>query len=251
MNRTAIRRGAIDGALVAILVTGAAWPAFGEIDGGTAFFLDLTDSKQAPTKAKWSDPKRIDITPDGLGWGTAGDEGTRDFWLETTEPIGIGLSWRPTSVAAVRATVDLPGELGILYVRYSADARHWSTWQPLEADKKSAMPQEFRGILRVPYRVRARYNELRMEYARRDDVPWSSDEEALAREIVKREPKYFEEAIPFIGYVQFLYEKGLPAGSRIKGLQVHVNWFLGGKHHRPRDEKDATDRDGPWRFKAP
>jgi hypothetical protein len=41
-------------------------------------------------------------------------------------------------------------------------------------------------------------------------VPWSSDEEALVKEILKGEPRFFETCAPFIGYVQF---PSCPRGS--------------------------------------
>ena len=167
--------------------------AFGEIEASTPYTLDLTHAKEAPKKAKWSQPDHFNITPDGLGWGTAADKGSRDFWLET-EPVGIGLSWRPTSIATIRATVDQPGRSGMLYARYSADCKHWTTWQLIDElgqAKEGAKTQEFHGTLRVPYREREEYDKLRMDYARRDDVPWRSDEEALAVEILKARAEIF------------------------------------------------------------
>src|SRR5439155_24394570 len=103
----------------------------------------------------------------------------------------------------------------------------------------------------VPYREGARYHELRLAYARRDDVPWCSDEEALVKEILKREPTFFGKCTPFIGYVQFLYEAQLQGGQRMKALQFEVSWWLSGKHHPPKNEETTKGRDVPWRFKAP
>jgi hypothetical protein len=87
-------------------------------------------------------------TPAGLGWGTAEEEGTRDFWIETIEPIPLGLSWRPTTSATVKATIRQPGRSGLLYARYSADGAHWSSWQLMEEAKPrngQVAVQEFRG----------------------------------------------------------------------------------------------------------
>ena len=106
-------------------------------------------------------------------------------------------------------------------------------------------------MLRVPYREAARYQTLRLDYSRREDVPWSSDEEALVKDILKREPKFFERSTPFIGYVQFLYEAQLHGGQRLKGLQAEVSWSVSGKHHPPKEESSRNGRDVPWRFKAP
>src|SRR5262245_48121886 len=96
---------------LALLAPGLAW---GEIISSTPFALDLSHPKEAPRKARWADPDRIKVTEEGLGWGTTDDKGTRDFWLETA-PVAVGLSWRPTSIATIRATVRQPGNSGMLY----------------------------------------------------------------------------------------------------------------------------------------
>jgi hypothetical protein len=227
--------------------------AIADIHGNTTYILDLTNAKEVPKKCKWSDPDRITLTPEGLGWGNRDDKGGRDVWLQT-EPIGIGLSWRPTSIASIKVKVEEPGNSGMLYARYSADGKHWTSWQHLEAAPPAAGKAPgnvFQGTLRVPYREGETYHKLRLAYSQRDDVAWSSDEEALVKEILKREPKFFEKSTPFIGYVQFLYEAQLRGGQRMKGLQVEVEWWLSGKHHPPKDETARKERNLPWRFKAP
>jgi hypothetical protein len=238
--------------ILATLLLSVPGQALAEIDSSTSYALDLTKPKEAARQAKWSEPDIITVTAQGLGWGKRTDVGRRDVWLET-KAIGIGLSWRPTSIASIKATVERPGTSGMLYVRYSADAKHWTTWQHLEETTPGgANPaaQSFQGTVRVPYRELARYQELRMKYARREDVPWPSDEEALVKDLLKREPKLFEKTTPFIGYVQLLYETQLKGGQRIRGVKVDVRWFLGGKHLSPKNEKDREGRDVPWRLKA-
>lgn len=235
------------------LVLSSPGSAFAVIESNTTYTLDLTNAKVASRKARWSEPDRMTVTAEGLGWGTRDDEGSRDVWLQT-EPIGIGLSWRPTTIASIKARVERPGTSGMLYARYSIDGKHWTTWQHLEAVNPpvaNGPTERFQGTLRVPYRERARYDELRLNYSRRDDVAWSSDEETLVEEILKREPKFFETSTPFVGYVQFLYEAQLRGGQRMKGLEVEVDWWLSGKHHAPKDESARKGRDGPWRFKSP
>lgn len=69
--------------------------ALAEIISNTTDTLDLTNAKEAPLNAKWSDPDRITVTPEGLGWGNRDDNASRDVWLQS-KPIGICLSWRPT-----------------------------------------------------------------------------------------------------------------------------------------------------------
>ena len=102
----------------------------------------------------------------------------------------------------------------------------------------------------MPKREREHYDKLRLEYARRQDVPWASDDEALLKELLKRNPAFFEKGIPFVGYVQFLYEAQLEGGPRIQSLEVEVAWQISGKHQPPMDKKTRDGRDGPWRFLA-
>ncbi len=249
-----ILKNAVKPLIAATLLLGAPGLVFATIESATHFSIDLTQAKEAAGKAKWSEPDRIAVTSDGLGWGAGEEEGSRDFWLQTTAPMAIGLSWRPTIYASLRATVHHPGTVGQLYARYGADGKHWTTWQLLDEvtpAKKDTADHEFSGVLRVPYREMARYQELRMKYAGRQDVPWSSDEEALVEELVGREPKFFDESAPFIGYIQFLYEAQLHSGQRITGLEANADWSLGGKHQAPKDENAYKGRDVPWRFKAP
>jgi hypothetical protein len=249
-----ILKNALTSLIAAALLLSAPSLALATIESATSFRIDLTQAKEAAAKAKWSEPDRIAVTSDGLGWGAGKEEGSRDFWLQTTAPMAIGLSWRPPIYASLRATVHHPGTVGQLYARYGADGKHWTTWQLLDEvapAKKDTADHEFSGVLRVPYREMAHYQELRMKYARREDVPWSSDEEALVQELVRGEPKFFDESAPFIGYIQFLYEAQLHSGQRITGLEANASWSLGGMHQRPKDENTSKDRDVPWRFKAP
>jgi hypothetical protein len=228
------------------------------IESINRFAVDLTNPDEAKAKTTWSEPDKFQVNPQGMGWGSSADQGSRDFWLQTTKPMALGLSWRPTMAAYFRMTVKGPGANGQLYARYSADAKHWTTWQPLEAEPMppgvagtpKGPTQSFKGMLRVPYRERGKYGELLSAFSRRQDVPWASDEEALVNDILKTDPKFFEQQTPFIGYVQLLYEAQLPGGHRIKGLEVETNWAVGGIHAIPKDPAAEKDRDGPWRFRA-
>jgi hypothetical protein len=240
------------------LVLVLAGPAPAVIDSITHAAVDFTKPADAKAKATWSEADRATVTPQGLGWDGPADQGSRDVWIETTEPIGLGVSWRPTMATHLRVTITGPGANGQLYARYSADANHWTTWQPLAdepmppgvAGMAKEPTQSFKGLLRVPYRERAKYGELLSAYSRRQDVPWASDEEAAVKDLLKTDPKFFERQTPFIGYVQLIYEAQLPAGQRIKGLDVQAHWGVGGVHAIPKDPAVQKDRDGPWRFRA-
>lgn len=235
---------------VAIGVLVAVQSAQASILGVSSQTVNLADADDAQRKATWSDPHVVRVNSSGLGWGTSADEGSRDFWLETTEPIALGESWRAPVSASIRATVEHAGKPGALYVRYSVDAKHWTEWQVLRAATPKDGAQLFEGEIRVPYREQGPYRELLQAYMRRDDVPWNSDEEALAKELIAGDSAFFRRQKPLIGYVQLLYEAQLQGGERIKGIKAEVMWAIGGTHTIPKDPTAYKDRGGPWRFKV-
>lgn len=240
--------------VVGTVVLGVAGLGRAEIMSHTTFTMDFT-KEDAGKKAEWSPAKMVTAGPTGLGWGDSTDRGSRDFWVQTTEPVALGLSWRPVNAITITATVEGTGpSSGQLFARYSPDAKHWSTWQlllPADIGKADLRRQLFRGSLRVPNREQQRYGELLQQYMRRDDVAWSCDEEALVVNILRGDPKFFEKSLPFIGYVQFLYEGGLQGGERIRSMRVDIPWCVSGLQTLPKDKKAQQYRDGPWRFKAP
>lgn len=140
---------------------------------------------------------------------------------------------------------------GRVFARFSPDKKHWSSWQPLQHDAKEKKALAFYGQLGVPRRASRRYDALLSAYMRRKDVPWSSDEEALVRSIVKRDPRFFEREKPFIGYVQLLWEGSFHGRRRLTRLDVRASYAVGGIHTTPKDKSVYKNRDGVWRFVAP
>ncbi len=226
--------------------------------------VDFTNSTAAKKVAKWSDG--IEMSKRGLGWAGPANA-SRDVWIETV-PHAVGWSWRPVNSVSIRAEIFPSGTFiflrdathnqvtypsGQLYVRYSADKKHWSSWQNLEMERPTAKvnaKQIYTGTVRTPYRERARYDEYLRKYSRMD-VPWSSDEEALAKWIVDQDPSFFEKQIPFVGYVQFLFETSLRGGEYLERIKFDLSFGAGGIHSLPKDKSAQENRDGPWRFEAP
>jgi hypothetical protein len=229
--------------------------------------IDFKDGADASAKATWSEPDILTISDGGLGWD--GDApASRDGWIQSV-PMALGLSWRPTSAVSVRVSIQ-PGPLevvlkngekstpyaGDVYVRYSPDRVHWSTWQALEASEpqsdaeKQTSGRHFRGLVRVPHSERDQYGKLLSEYSRLD-VPWKSDEDAAVRWILEREPRFFAKQLPFIGYVQFRYEAGFHGGQRIESFRADVRYGMSGLHSPPQDPDAYKDRESsPWSFRA-
>jgi len=244
-----------------------AWPnGYASIIDFKQLDIDFTSPVDAAAKATWSEPEKIMIAKEGLGWeGEAA--ASRDGWIQTT-PLAIGLSWRPAQSISVRVAIQPPPRevqldngqkftpyIGVVYARYSPDLRHWSSWQALDGGQprpgeETAKPaRRYHGTMQVPYRDRAEYGKLLSEYSELD-VPWKSDEEAAVTWMLKRDPELFARRIPFIGYVEFLFEGPFSGGQRIQSLKVEISYGVSGLATMPRDAAVGQGRDVPWRFKA-
>jgi hypothetical protein len=229
--------------------------------------IDLTDASDAKAKATWSEPEKLTVSTNGLGWdGEAAS--SHDGWIQSV-PLALGLSWRPPYAVSVRVSVHPnPTEFvlnsgqkstpytGNVYVRYSPDLLHWSTWQVLQTSEPQSNTEKqnpgrhFSGTVRVPYSEREKYGKLISEYARLD-VPWKSDEDAAVRWILEKEPDFFAKQLPFIGYVQFRYEGGFYGGQRIASFKADVSYGMSGLHSAPKDKDAYKARDSqPWSFRA-
>jgi hypothetical protein len=237
--------------------------AFCVMDASREIVLDLTNLAEAQKQARWADPERIDINKKGMGWDGPSNA-YRDFWIETTDDIAVGWSWRPVQSVTIKAEVEMSEMSGSsettklfysgqLFARFSCEGLHWSTWQLLQSERsktKDRSKEIYTGRLSVPNRNRRPYYDLLRKYSKLD-VPWKSDEEAAVRWILQKDPGYFEKHTPFVGYVQFLFEISLPGGKRIKSLKFTLNYGTGGLHSPPKDKSIYKKRQGPWRFKLP
>jgi len=248
------------------VVAGFALVSHGAILGSQTLTVDLTDLQKAKAEATWSPPDKLSITDEGLGWD--GDAASSyDGWIRT-RPVGVGLSWRPTYSVSIRVTIQpAPSRItlpngqkmtpypGNVFVRYSPDLEHWSSWQVLEraeasSDDERSAGRRFNDKVEVPRCDRDEYSRLLSEFSKLD-VPWKSDEDAAVRWILKRDPDFFAKTIPFIGYVQFLYEGSFRGGQRLKSFEADVSYGVGGKHFAPEDNSVYEDRDSrPWGFKT-
>jgi len=229
---------------------------------GNRFSIDFTDPNQARTRAQWAADDKVALNEEGLGWDGL-QNASRDFWIETM-PIAVGLWWRP--IQSGNITIEIEPDIkpftaagkshlpsgGIVFVRHSPDAVHWSDWQVMQhkvAASGNQPKRHYTGQVQVTRRGRAQYEEYLQTYMKMD-VPWASDAEALAKWILEQEPKFFEKHKPFIGYVQFLYECSLCAGQRISRFDANIGWAVSGLHVPPKDKSIETNSAAPWRFKT-
>lgn len=228
--------------------------------------IDFTRLADAANKATWSEPEHLTVSEEGLGWDGE-TAALRDGWIQT-KPLALGLSWRPPFALSVRVTIEpKPREFtlkngqtttpyeGDVYLRYSPDRVHWSNWEALNhaagpQTDRDASGRTYTATVRVPYRVRDEYSHRLSDFSKLD-VPWKSDEEAAVRWILDTEPDFFARQIPFIGYVEFLYEGSFHGGQRVRSFNAQVSYGMSGLHAAPRDETVYKDRDStPWRFQA-
>ena len=249
-----------------LVFVGVAVPCRGDYGDSKELKIDFTNAADATKMATWSDPTKITVSKDGLGWD--GDRTSCiDGWIET-KPIALGLSWEPPYVLTVRFTVQPPAraitlddgdaytpDAGDVYLRYSPDRVNWSSWQALDRgqpqtpEERKLQARYYSGYTRVAYRDRSKYTDLLWDHSRLD-VPWKGDEEAAVKWILSRDPEFLKKHMPFIGYVAFLYEPFFYGGQRIKSLKAEISYSLGGKNYPPKDSPLMKNRDTAWRFEG-
>jgi len=237
---------------------------YASIEGWEELKINFTDEKDATAKATWFEPDKINVTENGLGWD--GEQNARrDGWIQTI-PLAVGLSWRPAQY--VNVTVEIKPEIevvtlpngqtytfyrGYMFLRYSPDGKHWSSWQAMNHPKPqdhTTTKRKFTAIVIIPQREREEYMSYMEKYWKLN-VPWISDEEAMVEWILLQDPKFFDKYIPFVGYLQFLYENSFPGSQRITEFHAVASFELGGKAQDPKDKNVYKERlNIPWRFKV-
>ncbi len=234
-------------------------PAEASILGYSTLEVDLTQPKAAAQKLRFEDTDLFGLSEKGLGRGPS-KAGTRDVTVRTTAPLALGVWWRPTGYASVKATITWAGEHatemhGDLYVSYSCDAAHWSAWRHVDestAGKKKAV-RIHETTLQVTRAKREAYWDALSRWSR-TDVPWSSDEEAFVTWYRERHPQAFTKVKPFIGYVRFMYETEVPHGTYITALNVGVTWSVSGLSSIPKSKAveaiQKKRQEEAWSWKA-
>jgi hypothetical protein len=237
--------------------------ASGVVIDSTTIEIDLTDTNAA-RQCEWVPAERYGISKEGLGWegGPGGQQANGGEIL--THPVGVGFWFRPARSVHVRAELSPgPQELkrpdgksyylspGRMYARHSPDREHWSSWQALTLASRTNRVYE--GELAIPGREHGRYERLRLEFAKHADGPWSDDEEAAVSWIVSRNPDFFATNLPFIGYVQLLFEGDFVAGRRFKTFKAVLSYSVSGLQQEPQDEQIKQSKWKwvmPWRFSS-
>jgi hypothetical protein len=222
--------------------------------------IDFANEQDAKAKAEWPKSDKFKFSAEGLGR----DKGSADRdWIQT-KPFAVANSWRPPTGVIIEVKILPPpkahhrfengqeiwsSEGDDLYVRYSPDFKHWSSWQPLQRDEKNATVGVFKGELSIPNREYQEYWAYVDQY-QKVDLPGGWDEEAICKWILKKEPHFFEHSLPFVGYVQFLFEPASFASWRIRSFEATISWGVSGLGG-PDTSAWRVREEMPWRFKAP
>jgi hypothetical protein len=226
--------------------------------------LNFKNQDEVSAKVQWSNKDKLNITSQGIG--TSLDPAVVvNTSIETLGAFAVGYSWRPIQSAHVSVEISPPRRTlslangqtfvpsaGSFYVRYSPDAKHWSSWQVIELNKgtqKNDGSWKFDGQIGIPQKERKSYQDLLEQYHRMD-VQWTSDEEAAVKWILSKDPNFFSRQIPFIGYLQFLFETTLNGGQRIEKIKINVAYGVSGLSTIPKDKQAEEGRNVPWRFRS-
>ncbi|MBI3878858.1 MAG: hypothetical protein HY301_02185 [Verrucomicrobia bacterium] len=233
--------------------------ALAQVGMGNELVVDLTKPQEATNHASWGADCCLTNTARGLGVGD--NAGTSaNGWIHT-KPLAVAIHNEPAQHLNLRVTIEYaPSEPSstqrkapfptYVFARYSPDLKHWSTWHFIESLEKTVTFYTkfigldeilFQGRLVVPRSERV---EFEKEYFKFTSRRKTSDQEEFVNDLIKREPKFFERSLPFIGYVEVLFEGSVKAGVPIKKLKVEASCTLSGMNFLGNDRS-------PWRFKAP
>jgi hypothetical protein len=226
--------------------------------------IDFTIARTARDRGNWTGSKTASLTSEGLVW-----QRNIDFhnlsWFQTA-PIAIGWAWRPVNKVQVRATIrptrgrrhtysgrDAIDPAGTLFVRYSADLLHWSSWLTIQRDENRPLGQKiaedgYQADVQVPGVELQEYSQLLAEYGSRD-VPWVNDEDAAVRWMVSRNPGFFAKHIPIIGYMQFMFEPRFFTNEPVRHFHATITYSAGGLQQLPKAGHHA-DYNSIWHYRA-
>ena len=220
--------------------------------------ITFTPESPSLTNVTWEPANNFNVTENGLGWE---DEPAahRDITLRF-KPIPIGYSWRAPAGVGVSMKVfsdrseyilnsghtstPYPGQF---YVRYSVNRKNWSSWINVPQDNTTDAKYWYYHVgLGVPDLNMIEYREYYNAY-KQLDVPWVDDQNALAEWIVKEDPAFFANHIPFIGWIEILYEGSIGGSRRFNEINISLGIGISGMHSSPKDAY-TPDYRSPWNF---
>lgn len=205
--------------LLLFVLSFLATPAHALIEGSDWLRVRFQDAQTSPT-ATWS--PNFTLREEGLFVTPQ----SRDLWIQT-QAYTVGKESRPPREAVITAQVHADGvlahEMGV-FVRYSADGKHWSNWSNMPATGGRSGNWEFQDTMLIPRASRTLYDSRLQEWARGGGN--KSDEQHLfLRWASRRGYDLFETEIPFIRFVEVRIEVESPKRlGAIREIAVETHW---------------------------
>lgn len=179
----------------------------------------------------------LSITKDGLRQNEAAKQ-SRDLWVVSQQfKFGSGIG----SPQSVYLLLTLNGNFAnttfprACFFRYSADGRHWTSWQAFVEDEPDGRgidhaSRRFRGLAEMSQTQSAKFEAYRQAWKKRPESKGSDNEQKIAAWIVKQDPKFFESYIPFIGFVQVRIEGKYWPNDRVilNEALLRMDWAFSG-----------------------
>jgi hypothetical protein len=244
-------RGLVLGFLAAGLVGVAPGTAEASGIGSVRLSVDFTKPEEAASMARWSLPDRIRCGPEGLGF-EGPETSSYDFQVLVTRPLPVGrVGWAATN-AGVGAKVHWTGPAadkvhGRLFLRRSTDAEHWTAWSEVPSVGASDATHEHRTRLSVPRATLEEWTRLRARHRQEaGDAPLERSDRAVAAAVERERPGWLAREQPFLGYLQFLYEAGIPGGHALRRIDVQASYVVPGPDV-PAGRGEAHE---PWDFRT-
>lgn len=212
----------------------------------------------------WGPKKNLSMNAEGLGFDGS-VRSSRSGWI-LSKPIAVSLYHK--TISSIRMTVTLEGEFGKfhdngmdvisypgnIYVRYSPDRVNWTSWMHTNSPinnkyaKGIIKNDKFSYMLSVPKRNRQAYREYLKKYTDLGlQTKSQNGHEGLVLWILEQDSDFFKKEMPFIGYVQILYEQDFQGGKRLKNIHVHFGIGVSGLSIFPLNNR-AELFDTYWRI---
>jgi hypothetical protein len=229
----------------ALMVLWMETPVLAQICGAPDTEVLLAKGK-IPSGVTWS--AAFQLTSDGLQ--QLPENYKSDIWIQTHK-IPVGIAWRPPSSSTVSLSIYGNGAKDYpiyAYVRYGCDGVHWSSWYPMQPSAKLRANSlaTYTCYLRLPNVAFEKFCDLEKEWEG-TKPDWDEDTDACCRWIAKNHPRFFEDEIPFLGYVQFRLETFTLESRKCTKLIIGKNWCVGGMAHI-RPDGNQTDNKKEWCF---
>lgn len=186
-----------------------------------------------------TDRERVNLRDDGtsptITWSPGLDRRADGIYVQARAPqnwivlppMTVGKETRPAREALVTSTIALDGidiDEFWVFIRHSADGKHWSSWTHVPLKSRQPGMLTFRADLRIPLAGRANYEKRMVEWVSGGGNP-RDEQHLFAKWIQRRDPGFFEREIPYIRHIQFRLEIEKPRRlGLVRQVDVETHW---------------------------